>query len=128
MRGLSPDPNGKISILTRAGHGSTLSEIRGPQVCEIGSPVVLVDHFSAGASPSTVSVASPLENGSTVDGGFYTQAYKDRPNRLVLLKTENHLSVVNVPLNRSSVSPTIWRFRIVSSQPKRRTDQVQDFG
>jgi len=74
MRGLSPDPNGKISILTRAGHGSTLGEIRRPQVCEIGSSVVLVNHFSAGACPSPVGAASPLENCRAVDVGFYTQA------------------------------------------------------
>jgi hypothetical protein len=66
MRGLSPDPNGKVSILTKAGYGNTLGEIRGPQVCEIGSSVVLVDHLSAGACPATDS--------SAVDVGFYTQA------------------------------------------------------
>lgn len=68
MRGLSPDPKGKIPTLTRDGYGSTLGEIRGPQVCEIGSSVVLVDHFSAGACPPTDSCA--------VDMGFYAQADK----------------------------------------------------
>jgi len=70
----------KIPILARAGYGSTSRKVRRPQICEIGGSVVLVDHFSAGASPTTDRRA--------VDVGFHAKADEGMP-ALVALAVKN---------------------------------------